>query len=98
MMPSFISRRIVVDRLALVDEMLVEIRALSLADQAAFFADRRNTPRQNRICGVAWKRCSILGVTFWQKGLASASASIKRSPRGLKIGMSFLQRMQICCV
>ncbi len=42
MMPSLISKRIVVDRLALSDEMLMEIRALPLADQAAFFADRRN--------------------------------------------------------
>jgi uncharacterized protein YutE (UPF0331/DUF86 family) len=42
MMPSLISKRIVVDRLALSNEMLMEIRALPLADQAAFFADRRN--------------------------------------------------------
>src|SRR5262245_22109862 len=42
MMPSLISKRIVVDRLALSDEMLMEIRALPLADQATFFADRRN--------------------------------------------------------
>jgi uncharacterized protein YutE (UPF0331/DUF86 family) len=42
MMPSLISRRIVVDRLALVDEMLIELRALPLANQTAFFADRRN--------------------------------------------------------
>jgi uncharacterized protein YutE (UPF0331/DUF86 family) len=42
MMPSLISRRIVVDRLALIDEMLSEIRALPLADSAAFLSDRRN--------------------------------------------------------
>ena len=37
-----ISRRVVVDRLALVDELLRDIRTLPLADRAAFFADRRN--------------------------------------------------------
>jgi uncharacterized protein YutE (UPF0331/DUF86 family) len=42
MMPSQVSRRIIGDRLALVDEMLTEIRALPLADHTAFFADRRN--------------------------------------------------------
>lgn len=41
-MPSQISRRVIGDRLALIGEMLAEIRALPLADQAAFFADRRN--------------------------------------------------------
>ena len=42
MMPSQVSKRIIGDRLALIAEMLVEIRALPLADRAAFFADRRN--------------------------------------------------------
>jgi uncharacterized protein YutE (UPF0331/DUF86 family) len=42
MMPSQISMRVVVDRLALIDEMLNEIRALPLADRAVFFTDRRN--------------------------------------------------------
>jgi uncharacterized protein YutE (UPF0331/DUF86 family) len=42
MMPSRVSRRIVADRLALIDDLLREIRALPLADREAFFADRRN--------------------------------------------------------
>ena len=42
MMPALISKRVVVDRLALINAMLVEIRALPLADRAAFFSDRRN--------------------------------------------------------
>lgn len=42
MTPTQISKRVVLDRLAWIDEMLAEIRALPLADQAGFFADRRN--------------------------------------------------------
>ena len=41
-MPSRVSRRVIGDRLALIDEMLVELRMLPLADRTAFFADRRN--------------------------------------------------------
>jgi len=37
-----ISKRVVGDRLAWVDRMVGEIRALPLEDQAAFFSDRRN--------------------------------------------------------
>ncbi len=37
-----ISKRVVVDRIAWVEAMLNEIRALPLDDDEAFFADRRN--------------------------------------------------------
>ncbi len=42
MTPDHISKRIVVDRLDLIDTLLREIRALPLGDQETFFADRRN--------------------------------------------------------
>ncbi|MDE2059925.1 MAG: DUF86 domain-containing protein [candidate division NC10 bacterium] len=42
MMPGALSKRVIVDRLALVDALLSEIRLLPLADRQAFFADRRN--------------------------------------------------------
>lgn len=42
MTPSAISKRVVVDRLALITDLLREIRALPLDDHHAFFADRRN--------------------------------------------------------
>jgi uncharacterized protein YutE (UPF0331/DUF86 family) len=42
MMPAHVSRRIIGDRLALIDDMLREIRALPLGDLATFFADHRN--------------------------------------------------------
>jgi hypothetical protein len=42
MTPDHISKRIVVDRLNLIDTLLREIRTLPLGDQHAFFADRRN--------------------------------------------------------
>jgi uncharacterized protein YutE (UPF0331/DUF86 family) len=42
MTPKMISRRVVVDRLEMVDYLLKEIRALPLNDRNVFFADRRN--------------------------------------------------------
>lgn len=42
MTPGVISRRVVVDRLALVADLLQEIRSLPLHDRQTFFADRRN--------------------------------------------------------
>lgn len=42
MTPKRIARRVVVDRLDLVDNLLREIRALPLEDRQHFFADRRN--------------------------------------------------------
>jgi uncharacterized protein YutE (UPF0331/DUF86 family) len=42
MMAQKISRRVMVDRLAWVERMTVQIRALPLDDRVAFFADLRN--------------------------------------------------------
>jgi uncharacterized protein YutE (UPF0331/DUF86 family) len=42
MTPSLINRRVIADRLALIDEALGDIRALPLADRSVFLADRRN--------------------------------------------------------
>jgi len=42
MTPQLISKRIVMDRLALTEKLLQEIRALPLGDHEGFFADRRN--------------------------------------------------------
>ena len=47
MTPDHISKRIVVDRLDLIDTLLREIRSLPLGDQHAFFADRRNVWRDS---------------------------------------------------
>jgi uncharacterized protein YutE (UPF0331/DUF86 family) len=43
MTPKDVSKRIVVDRLDLIDSLLRDIRDLPLRSQKAFFADRRNT-------------------------------------------------------
>lgn len=42
MTPSRVHRRVIVDRLALIDEALRDLRSLPLADRTAFFSDRRN--------------------------------------------------------
>ena len=42
MTPAAVSKRVVADRLDLIDSLLREIRSLPLGDQTLFFADRRN--------------------------------------------------------
>ncbi len=42
MTPAVVSKRVVADRLDLIDSFLREIRSLPLGDQTLFFADRRN--------------------------------------------------------
>ena len=42
MTPMAVSKRVVADRLDLIDSLLREIRSLPLGDQTLFFADRRN--------------------------------------------------------
>lgn len=42
MMAGLVSKRVVSDRLAWVERMMDEIRALPLEDRTAFFSDRRN--------------------------------------------------------
>ena len=42
MTPMVVSKRVVADRLDLIDSFLREIRSLPLEDQSGFFADRRN--------------------------------------------------------
>jgi len=42
MTPAAVSKRVVADRLDLIDSLLREIRSLPLRDQTLFFADRRN--------------------------------------------------------
>ena len=42
MTPSLLSRRVIVERLALLDQMIKQIEQLPLLDEDAFFADNRN--------------------------------------------------------
>ena len=42
MNPGSLSRRVIADRIAWIDDMLREIRALPLGDAQAFFGDSRN--------------------------------------------------------
>lgn len=42
MTPGMISRRVVVDRLKVVDDLLKDIQSLPINDRQSFFADRRN--------------------------------------------------------
>ncbi len=42
MTPSFVNRRVLADRLSVIDQALADIRALPLGDSSGFLADRRN--------------------------------------------------------
>lgn len=42
MTPAFASRRVIVERLAVLEQMLQQIEQLPLADEAQFFSDSRN--------------------------------------------------------
>ena len=42
MTPGSLSRRVVLDRLAWIDRMILEIQRLPLKDRETFFADSRN--------------------------------------------------------
>lgn len=45
MTPRKASRRVIVSRMALVEEMLAQLRALPISDERAFFADSRNVKK-----------------------------------------------------
>ena len=60
MTPDHISKRIVVDRLDLIDTLLREIRALPLGDHPTFSLIEETFGRQNHVCAGASKR-SLVG-------------------------------------
>jgi uncharacterized protein YutE (UPF0331/DUF86 family) len=77
MMPSLISKRIVVDRLALIDQMLVEIRALPLADRVTFFSDRRNIWTAESCLRRSLEALLDIGRHILAKGFAVGTSEYK---------------------
>lgn len=84
MTPGLISKRVVVDRMALVQELLEDIRRLPLADRDRFFADRRNL-----WCAESCLRRSLealldIGRHILAKGFAAAVTEYKEVARKLE--------------
>lgn len=73
MTPSFISRRIVKDRLALIDQELHLIRSLPLADRQAFFADVRNARTAESCLRYALEALFDIGRHILAKGFGKGA-------------------------
>jgi uncharacterized protein YutE (UPF0331/DUF86 family) len=84
MSPSKISRRIVLDRIAWVDRMIAEIRALPLADQKAFLADSRNVWTAESCLRRALEALSDIGRHILAKGFALGVSEYREIAEGLE--------------
>ncbi len=83
-MPGPLSARVTADRLAWVDAMLAEIRALPLDDAAAFMADRRNLWSAESCLRRALEALFDLGRHILAKGFGEANTEYKRT--ALRLG------------
>ncbi len=77
MSPGPIEIRVVTQRLALIDELLDEIRALPLEDRAAFLADRRNIWAAESCLRRSLEALFDLGRHLVAKGLAKGVKEYK---------------------
>lgn len=77
MMAELICKRIVLDRLAWVERMVGEIRALPLSDRTAFFADRRNVWAAESCLRRALEALFDLGRHVLAKGFARGTSEYK---------------------
>jgi uncharacterized protein YutE (UPF0331/DUF86 family) len=77
MTPGKISKRVAVDRLAWVDRMIVEIKALPIDDKEAFLADNRNVWAAESCLRRALEALFDLGRHILAKGFASGVGEYK---------------------
>ena len=77
MTPDYISKRIVADRLDLIDTLPREIRALPLGDQHTFFADRRNVWAAESCLRRSLKALFDLGRHILAKGYGQGVSEYK---------------------
>ncbi len=85
MTPDALSRRVVVDRLSWVSSMLDEIRALPLADQEAFFSDRRNVWTAESCLRRALEALLDLGRHILAKGFGRGVTEYKAIAQQLEL-------------
>lgn len=84
MTPGYISKRLVVDRLALVADLLREIRALPLDDRQAFFADHRNVWAAESCLRRSLEALFDLGRHILAKGYGLGVSEYKEIANGLQ--------------
>jgi uncharacterized protein YutE (UPF0331/DUF86 family) len=77
MTPGAISKRIVVDRLDLIDNLLREIQTLPLGDRNSFFADRRNIWTAESCLRRSLEALFDLGRHILAKGYGSGVSEYK---------------------
>jgi len=70
MMPGKVSRRIVLNRLALMEQMLAKIHALPLESRQAFFSDERNASALESYLRRALEALLDVGWHILAKGFA----------------------------
>jgi uncharacterized protein YutE (UPF0331/DUF86 family) len=85
MMPDRLSKRVISDRLAWVDSMLAEIRALPLASREAFFADSRNIHTAESCLRRALEALFDVGRHILAKGFSEGVSEYKEIARALGI-------------
>ncbi len=78
MVPGRIERRVVIDRLAWVDRMLAEIRALPLQDKSEFLADSRNVWAAESCLRRALEALFDLGRHILAKGFGQGVEEYKQ--------------------
>ena len=77
MTPGLISKRVVVDRMALLEEVLQDIRCLPLAERELFFTDRRNLWSGESCLRRALEALLDIGRHILAKGFAVAVSEYK---------------------
>lgn len=84
MTPSAISKRVVADRLDLIDSFLREIRSLPLENQSGFFADRRNIWSAESCLRRSLEALFDVGRHILSKGFGSGVSEYKEIPLRLQ--------------
>jgi uncharacterized protein YutE (UPF0331/DUF86 family) len=84
MSPSKISKRIFLDRLAWVDRMIAQIRALPLADPPAFLADSRNVATAESCLRRALEAVFDVGRHILARGFGKGVSEYKEIASGLQ--------------
>ena len=83
MMPGRLSRRVAAERLAWIDAMLAEIRALPLDDRAAFLHDRRHRWAAESCLRRALEALFDLGRHILAEGFGDSPSEYKAVAAGL---------------
>jgi uncharacterized protein YutE (UPF0331/DUF86 family) len=84
MTPTAVSKRVVADRLDLVDSFLREIRSLPLQNQSQFFADRRNVWAAESCLRRSLEALFDVGRHILAKGFGSGVSEYKEIPLQLQ--------------